>query len=265
MMQPRKLVFQLTPLLDLLLIVIFAQYLEVETTAHQERRTLDESRRQVASELQSSRLKTAILESRITELELEASVAEAQLEERDRLLVQRHQLGTIVQHLFRIPESVLSNLMRQKNLAGPGSSTSDQSQLQSLLKDLGNGTPERVVEHLLTFGEMRKRMDIWELYISSTGQFFLSAGGQQIEFRVETPAELRLRLYDTYKTLPETKSMVLILLSYGDVRFETIQTFVDGMPETIDRIRLDVGNRARIEYAVLGFRSHWLAGPHNHP
>ena len=44
------------------------------------------------------------------------------------------------------------------------------------------------------------------------------------------------------------------MVSYGDAQFGIRKAALDGVPAALERIRSDLGNRSRFEYAVLGFR-----------
>ncbi len=254
MIDSRKLTFQLTPLLDLLLIVIFAQYLDVETSTRKETVQLTASRELVSRELDAAVQQILSLKTKIDQLEAEVDVTRAQSAEGDRYRIQRDLIGEMVAEMFQIPETVLVQLLQRRSAAGPGPSANDSQQMQDLLKKLTTESPQRVVDHLLTFGEMRKRIDIWELYLSENGQLMLTAGDKRFDLRAETTEDIGVRLFEAYKSLPEPKSMVLILLTYGDVRFRPLKATLDGMPTAIERMRMDAGGRARFEYAVLGYR-----------
>lgn len=254
MLPPRKLTFQLIPLLDLLLIVVFAQYLEgrireerqAEATATQTAllsRQLDEALRQLLA-----------LREKMTALEARAQLADVQSAELDRLRVQRDMIGELISEMFRVPAGMLEQLVRQRSAAGPGPSRDDLQQLLARWQSLQNGPADRLVEHLLTFGEMRKRMDIWELYLQENGDCMFQVGNRRLTFRGETPEAFATRLFEAYKTLPEPKSLVLVLLSYGDAKFHLRKAAFDGLPVALERIRQDGGQHSRFDYAILGYR-----------
>ncbi|MDA0282836.1 MAG: hypothetical protein O3B86_05730, partial [Planctomycetota bacterium] len=113
--------------------------------------------------------------------------------------------------------------------------------------------PGESVRHLLTFEEMRKRCDIWEIYINDTGMAVFSGSGQTHTFRAETAQEFAAEIYERYKTLPQPKSLVIMLLSYGDVKASIYEAAIDGLPVVAERMRTDQSGRSRFEYAVLGF------------
>jgi|UniRef100_A0A7C4QTA2 hypothetical protein len=254
MLPPRKLTFQLIPLLDLLLIVVFAQYLEGRireerqaeaTAAHREslQRQLDEALRQLLA-----------LRETMAALEQRAQQADAQASELDRLRFQRDLIGEVVGEVFRVPEAMLEQVLRQRTAASPGPSADDVAQLKTRWQSLRHERADELVQHLLTFGEMRKRIDLWELHLRENGTCLLQAGSRRVTFRGETPEAFATRLFEAYKTLPEAKSMVLVLLTYGDAKFMLRKAVFDGLPVALERIRLDGGHHSRFEYAVLGYR-----------
>jgi hypothetical protein len=254
MIPSRRFTFQLIPLLDLLLIVVFAQYLEGRVQA--ERDAVDAAARQnvLSRELDEALRQLIALRERMQALQDQAQQAEAQSVELDRLRIQRDLIGDLVGEMFRLPADALDQLLQRRSAAGPGPSADDLAQLKSRLKALAGGSGEQVVEHLLTFGELRKRVDVWELYLQENGEFLLQAGPQRFAFRAETADGFATRLFEAYKTLPESKSMVLLLMSYGDARFKPLKAALDGLPTALLRIRQDAGGRSRCEYAVLGYR-----------
>uniref|UniRef100_A0A7C2K2E3 Uncharacterized protein n=1 Tax=Schlesneria paludicola TaxID=360056 RepID=A0A7C2K2E3_9PLAN len=254
MTRARKLTFQLTPLLDLLLIVIFAQYLDVRSTARRETIELEASRTLISAQLDEALRQLIALREKLAQMEQRVEVAETRSVEADRFLAQRDLIGELVTELFRLPEGTLAPLLQSRTASGPGPSASDLAQLQSRLKALGGGQSDRVVDHLLTFGEMRKRMDVWELYLQDNGSVVLTVGDKRLTFRAESADAFATRLFEAYKTLPEPKSLVLLLVSYGDAKFQSLKAMLDGLPQALDRIRTDAGDRSRLDYAVLGFR-----------
>ncbi|MBI1345126.1 hypothetical protein GC163_02440 [bacterium] len=255
MIPARRLTFQLTPLLDLLLIVIFAQYLDVETTTRKETLALSTTRDLLSAQLDQALAQIINLRERMQELQAEVDLSATRSQEAERYRVQRDLVGELVGEIFRIPQTQLDQLLQQRLSAGPGPSANDVTQLKNRLQSLSGNSPERVIEHLLTFGEMRKRIDLWELYLSDNGALQLVVGDKRFELRGETPEDIATRLFEAYKTLPESKGMVLILFSYGDAQFKRLKGTLDALPLAVERIRLDAGGRSRIEYAVQGFRA----------
>jgi len=255
MIPARRLTFQLTPLLDLFLIVIFAQYLDVETTTRRETVALSTTRDLLSAQLDQALSQIISLRERMQELQSEVDLSANHSQEAERYRVQRDLVGELVGELFRIPQPQLEQLLQQRVAAGPGPSANDVTQLKQRLQALSGNSPDKVIEHLLTFGEMRKRIDLWELYLADNGALHLTVGDKRFELRGDSPEDIATRLFEAYKTLPESKGMVLLLFSYGDAQFKRLKGTLDALPLAIERIRLDAGGRSRFEYAVQGYRA----------
>ena len=114
----KKLTFQLTPLLDLLLIVIFAQFMEVEQTTAKSEQTM-------SSRLAAVEQREADFEQRRQKMENELRTAarEALKREIDRreqryqelvasLNEQQEQTGQILGEFFNVPEETVNRLLR---------------------------------------------------------------------------------------------------------------------------------------------------------
>jgi septal ring factor EnvC (AmiA/AmiB activator) len=125
MFAKKKLTFQLTPLLDLLLIVIFAQYMEVQQTSARAEQEI--ARR--ADEQTAAALKAQMeAERRLAELQGQRQSLQGQLEdqladlseEMQDVLNQRKDLADFVARLFQIPKEVLERALAatEKDRAG---------------------------------------------------------------------------------------------------------------------------------------------------
>lgn len=254
MIPPRRLSFQLIPLLDLLLIVVFAQYLEGRIASEQQAHELTASRDLVAAQLDEALRQILALREQLNLLEEKAATADARGAELTRVVAQRDLIGEMVGEMFRVPQATLDQLLAQRAAGSPGPSPADVAELKRRLQALAGSRGDQIIDHLLTFGELRKRCDIWELYLQENGTHVLTVGDRRQQFRVESAEAFAGRLFDAYKTLPEPKSMVLILATYGDARFKSVKATLDGLPAALERIRSDAGGRSRFEYAVLGYR-----------
>lgn len=270
-MTSRRLTFQLTPLLDLLLIVIFAQFLDVrDTTTEREQTTstqlhsvqeqLARTQDQLASSISERKEAEAdreFLRQSLQELKQSATslaVERESLEESlKRATEQRDTIASLMSDLFDLPDETVNNLIRTRTPENVRLTPEQVERLRREFRLFARQKPGESVRHLLTFEEMRKRCDIWELYINDTGQTVFSGSGQTHTFRAETAAEFAGQFYERYKTLPQPKSLVIILLSYGDVKASVYEAAIDGLPIVAERMRADQSGRSRFEYAVLGF------------
>lgn len=265
MMKSRRTVLQLTPLLDLLLIVMFSQYMVIGSSAA--RHAAGEQERELAriAELDEARMTLLQLQQQLTlqqnELANRREHVEESADELQRLRAQQELIGQLLKQLFRVPDAVVDSLAKTGERDGPGLTPSDWDALRSRLKQLAENEGTSVVQHLLTFEELRKRADLWELHLQANGIASLNAGGLKHEFRVESAARFEQKLFEIYKSLPQVKGLVVVLVTYGDARFRDRQQMLDSLPRVLDRMREDNSGRARFEYAVLGYREQEPAKP----
>lgn len=252
-MNGRRLTFQLTPLIDLLLIVMFALYLDMQTRAEQQTRQDVQVRDELNVQLAETERQILELRAQLEAMSGRVELATQRASEADRFRSQRDMIGEMVAEMFRLPEGTVEKAL-QEATKGPGPSASDLTQMRQRWKSLARGQAPQVVEHLLTFGELKKRVDLWEVYLTDTGVLRATVGERRLERRAESAEDVATALFDFYKSLPESKGMVLVLVTYGDAKFKSLKATLDGLPLALERIRQDAGGRARFDYAVLGFR-----------
>ncbi len=270
-MTSRRLTFQLTPLLDLLLIVIFAQFLDVRDTTTEREQSTTTQLSAAQEELAGTQDQLAKILAEKTKAEadreflrkslqkLKESTASQEVEQKSleeslkRAHEQRDTIASLVSDLFDLPDETINELIRTRTPENVRLTPEQVKRLRNEFREFSKQKPGESVRHLLTFEEMRKRCDIWELYINDTGMTVFSGSGQTHTFRAETTEEFATELYERYKTLPQPKSLVIVLLSYGDVKASVYEAAVDGLPIVAERMRTDQSGRSRFEYAVLGF------------
>lgn len=270
-MTSRRLTFQLTPLLDLLLIVIFAQFLDVRETAtvHEQTTTTQVSAAEEQLAITQDRLAKTLAEKQqaeadreflrqsLQELKESASGLEVERKSLQESLKRAHQqrdtVANLITELFDLPDETVNELIKTRVPENVRLTPEQVQRLRNEFRSFSKQKPGESVRHLLTFEEMRKRCDIWEIYINDTGMTVLSGSGQSHTFRAETKQEFARELYESYKTLPQPKSLVIMLLSYGDVKASVYEAAIDGLPLVAERMRTDQSGRSRFEYAVLGF------------
>lgn len=282
MISRRRLTFQLTPLLDLLLIVIFAQFMDTqETTARIEKRAttkIQEAEQQRekfendsvvtrqklmrSSELRQQERRNAERARELAKIsEKTFRTAQQMLEKENRELseqlkgaqAQRDRVGELVQQLFQLPDQIVDPLLKSKADPDTEKTKADIERIKKQLQELAGARAEDVVKHFLTYDELTKRSDIWELYLTEKGVFRLKIGKVTTEFRADSTQEFVDRFYAIYKTVPQPKSLVIILFSYGDAKASVRFTATQGLPSIAERMRADSSGRTRFEYAVIGF------------
>ncbi|MEX0724863.1 MAG: hypothetical protein WEB58_09360 [Planctomycetaceae bacterium] len=255
MLTRRRIVLQLTPLLDLLLIVIFAQYLEVRQSAADQEETAAESQRlslQAQQELQHD----------ADELRAELAKSQGQLRFARE---QNHRLTELGLNQLQIPPQKMNEMMQElvARLADekpiPQIDPADDSE-SGLSGDADIDSAERqqrrLLQFLQTYVELRKRSDVWELYLADNGVVTLMAGDAEQTFRATDAESFAQRLFDAYKKLPQPKGLVVMLLSYGDTRADNRQLAVRGLELAARRMQEDRGDQTRFEFSVLGYQPH---------
>jgi F0F1-type ATP synthase membrane subunit b/b' len=247
----RKLTFQLASLLDLLLIVMFALYLEMQTVAQQQTEQVEAERTTAASDGEALRRQLAELQQELT------NWREKQRDSEHADQANREQLGTLIREVFRIPEATVQKIAQRRDRDDAGLTPAEITSLKKELQTLATSRGDQVVDHLLTFAEMKKRFDVWEVYLQENGALVVNAGSHQRRLQtgaVESPDQFSEELFRLYKSFPQTKSIVLILVSYGDSRLIHRHAVIKGLPLVTERMRADSNGVTRFEYAVLGYR-----------
>jgi hypothetical protein len=229
-LKTRRTVFQLTPLLDLLLIVIFAQYMDVrqagakqEQWFERESRALREEARQDA---EAERERRSEVEERLDALlaELAAMREERSFETqlKQDLLRQREVIGEFLADTLNLPEETVSRLLDETTVR----QNQDLEALRELVESLAKKSPNEAVRHVLSYNELLKRCDLWEFTIAwSPGEkvyvYRLEAGGKSREWRNNSILEIETDLVDYIRSLPQPKSIVIILggFTYEDIIF----------------------------------------------
>lgn len=244
-MHVRRLTLQLTPLLDLMLIVLFAQYMDIQIVAKQEAD-------RIASEQQSTTEENEALRKQVEEWESQQRNFDRS-EQRER-----EKLGQLIRELFRVPESLLMKIIqpRSKNEAG-GLSPADIADLKTKFQQLASSTGEQIVDHLLTFNEMRKQFDIWEIYMTEDGELLITVGPDRQVVKtkpIESPEAFVDAVLQVRKRFPPSKDTVLILCRYGDCRLLHKLSMIRGLPAIAERLRTDGQGKTVFEYAVFGYR-----------
>src|SRR5690606_36274726 len=263
----RRLHMQLTPLLDLLLIVIFAQYLDVaerEATTVDEARQAIEQRDTIAGQLsrlqvdhQQARDRLAQLQALASQLQSQnaelSQQAEQTAEDLQRAIAQQQLFGDLVSELFDVPQETVNAALTPPGADAPASREQVEL-LEQRFRELSLQNAGRMIRYLLSFEEMRKRTDLWELHIDQTGWISLHAAGRTEGVRARTSEEFSEKLDAIYKSLPQPERLVVIMVSWGDARADVREACLRALPGVTERMQLNSGGFIRFEYAILGFQ-----------
>lgn len=264
----RKVTVHLTPLLDLTLIVFFAQYLETR----QQQADAASQVSSVEEDLGRAAADATLLRSRNAELQFELERAQAannllvgeltgreegraQLEaDLDAALARQRVLGDLMQELFAIPQEEIEAILDPTRDPPLSRSPEELERLRVRFREMAEQDPAGMIRHLLTYEEIRKRCDVWNLTIDAAGVATLDAGSRSFRIRV-VPDQFENEFFQRYKSLPQTKGLVILLLTYErGAQRQYVQEVRQALPRLIDRMREDSGNRTRFEYADLGVR-----------
>ncbi|HTI52200.1 MAG TPA: hypothetical protein VL475_14655, partial [Planctomycetaceae bacterium] len=129
----------------------------------------------------------------------------------------------------------------------------EAERIRKTLKMLAANRTSEAVRHILTLAELEKRCDIWQVHIRDDGVFDFKADDRRGRFRADTSERFASELFKQYKGLPQPKSLVLILLSWGDAELKSRAAATGGLEIAADRMRTDSDRRSRFEYAILGY------------
>lgn len=262
-MKPRRrMTFQLTPLLDLLLIVIFAQYMEVQQTAESAQSDLQQQKQQLVQQFNDGK---AELERQRMELQQRVSKQSASLTETreqyskqfESIISQHHQAGQTLAEALNLPGTVMEEILQLRT----DENRTDASNLEKAAERLKKLLPERgqeLLQFILRYDEMQKHVSVWELHIQDNGQAVFSDGEQNQIVSFGTQEEFVSRAFQSSKSFTEPKPLVIILLTYGDTQAGQLNRAVNGMPELMEQLRRDAGNTRWFDFSLMGFRP---AGP----
>ena len=229
--------FQLAPLVDLLLIIVFAQFLEVRTTVRDE--TLALQRRIVVADQQAQRSRSEVISSR-----------QQREVERERTM---KAIRTIT-GIFDVSNQQVHEFATDSD----ADVVSDLRRVADRARVLSAESPETVIRFLIGHQELLKRAEIWNLHVGGDRKATLLVADQRIQFGLERQGqdarveEFEDALFAAYKQLPQPKELVIILASYApDSVAGVYQPMIDGTPGAIERMRAD-DPTVRFEYTVLG-------------
>ena len=244
--QSRRTVLQLTPLLDLLLIVIFAQYLDVgERDRIREAEVRDSREAAAASADQAVR---AIARAEAAEQDRRAALDQAAAAQSAAAASRRTQEDTLaaVARLFDLPPEQRRRLFAPDGLFADVSAGPVRERLAELLA----AKPDAVQLHLRTHEELRRLADVWRLHLDDDGVVHLLADGRETALR-PSARNFVGEVYAWSKDQPEAKSLLLVLFSYGDDTLELDTRVVRAqLPRLIELLRQDT--ESKVDFAEIG-------------
>ncbi len=259
MLPKRRLALQLTPLLDLLLIVMFSQYIENRHRSVAAQETLAAREKEMDMRLAAE---DARMEQRRLALEKDVADQKASLSELARtydekfrsIINQHHQIGSILAESLNLPGNVVTEVLKLRT----SGSSDDAKRLQAAaerLQKLMQARGEEIFRFMLQVDEMQKHVTIWEIHVQENGQAFITDSQQSFVTDFSSDAELAARLFESSKSFSEPKSLIVVLLSWNDAQAVARRRATDAMPLLMEQLRRDAGGTRWYDFSIIGYRA----------
>lgn len=259
MLNRRRLTLQLTPLLDLLLIVMFSQYIEnrhrtlaAREDIAEQRKSLESERTQLQERLSQEK---AALEVEITEQRRTVDALRQVYDERFRSIVdQHHQIGSLIAESLNLPGAVLAEVLKLRT-AGSSDDAVRLTAATERLRELMTARGEDVFRFLVKVDEMQKHVSVWEIHVQGNGQALISDGEQTFSADFSTEADFSGRLFESSKAFAESKPLVIVLLTWGDAQAGSRQTATNAMTAFMEQLRRDAAGIRWYDFSIVGYRA----------
>ena len=258
MMLKRRLALQLTPLLDLLLILMFSQYIENRhrSVAVHDALTTREQALEVRKTEQDAAYKTRRQELLKEVADQKADLAELgkTYDERFRSIInQHHQIGSILAESLNLPGNAMAEVLKLRTSGSP--EAADQLQgaterLQKLMQSRG----EEIFRFMLQVDEMQKHVTIWEIHIQQNGQAMITDGQQSFLSDFSSETDLASRLFEFSKSFSEPKTLIVTLLTWDDAQAAARRRATDAMPLLMEQLRKDAAGTRWYDFSIIGYR-----------
>lgn len=261
LLRPQAIRFQLASLMDLLLIIVFAQFLDFRSTEVDARvetqRTIAEAETRVAAKLQE---RTDQLNQTREQLIRDNQQLRLRTEQASLIAAEAQQRQALTEELLKKWLQIDPNLVDQD--ASPAESADAVERAETTAKTIVNADGSTVLRFLVGYDELLKRAEVWTVHVSDRGDIELQAGRdteQAFSFRLESRSQLERtdefvrQFRAAYSQVPQPKGLVIVLVSYSPRAVAgNYQPMLDGMPDVIEWLAKDSGGRSRFEYAVIG-------------
>lgn len=261
LLHSRSIRFQLTSLMDLLLIIVFAQYLEFH-------RSSDAARVRTEQEILRTRqsLETQFVQQ-TQELE---QLREELVGDNQRLRQQTNAAVVMTQEALRrqkLTEALMRKLLQlDADLIdaelSPQESVDALRQTRATAEAIRNADGATLLRFLAGYDELLKRAEVWTIHVSDRGDTEINSGGapgKSQSFRLEEVSQVSRtdefvqQVRAAYSQMPQPKGLVVILVSFSPKAIAgNYQVVLDGMPQVIEWLGKDTGGRTRFEYSVIG-------------
>lgn len=247
----RRLTFQLTPLLDLLLIVIFAQYMEVQQAAQSGEQQVQDH--QAALELQFQQRRQDLESAHATTMRSLQATEHRYAEQLQSIVDQHRQVGATLADTFDLPKRLMEEAL-QLETAGQTGDAERMEQAAERLQKILQSRDSELLQFVVRYDEMQKHVSVWELHLLDNGQALFTDGKQTQRLDFASANEFSARCLEASKAFEEPRPLTLILMTYGDTQAGVRRNAVDGLPSLVQRLREDAGGTRWFDYSLMGFR-----------
>ena len=276
MKRRRLIILQLTSLLDLLLMVIFAQYIGLQEASRLLVRNEQAKRRQAEQAQADTEVARGEAFDKLRELASALSISEqrrgdqsAKLQEltTENLLL-REKAGVIeqieqarrkaAQDLQAVGELARDSLdvnAEAVRLALADVPADDLARLLAELRQLKDKGPTEIIQYLREAAELRKRADIWEVHVAADDSIRVRVKDRVVAeaIFVTSQDDFLKQVLPLLRRQEEPKSLVILLVSWSDARLDTRSHVLAGVGQIVQVLDAQWKKAKRIETAVMGF------------
>ncbi|OPZ13487.1 MAG: hypothetical protein BWZ10_02010 [candidate division BRC1 bacterium ADurb.BinA364] len=272
MKPPRRIFLQLTPLLDLMMIIMFAQAIQMNQTAgreishanrtaereialaaqaRDEARALSEHAQRLADalevrlEAQARSNERLIQENERLRDELELARLEKQ-EVESQIRGQIGRVGALASQMLGISEQSLDSMLEMIDLE-------DAKSLRNEFEELQAKSAAEIIRHLRKMDVLQKKCDIWEAHIAGDNTLRFTVRGEIAaeNLFVASAADIQAKLMELLP-LEEPKSLVLVIFSYaGEAARKTRRDAQAGLQSLCNTLYNAYDRRKRFEFAPI--------------
>lgn len=276
MKRRRRIILQLTSLLDLLLMVIFAQYIGLQEASrllvsHEQakRRQAEQARadtelargeafdklREIASALSVSEQRSRDQAKKLQELKAENLLLREKAGAVEEIEQARRKAAADLQIVSELARDSLDVNAEAIRLALADVPPDDLARLLSELRQLKDKGPGEIIQYLREAAEFRKRADIWELHVAADDSIRLRVKDRLLAeaLFVTSQDDFLKQVLPLLRRQEEPKSLVIILVSWSDARLDTRSHVLAGLTQIVQILDAQWKKAKRIETAVMGF------------
>lgn len=223
MIPRRRLTLQLTPLLDLMLIVMFSQHLAFRQHTATEQQALEQRRLALLGELQTQQ-----------------EQLDSQRESLNRQYLESAQL--------------LNTLLSPTQNAQLARQLADFDDVRKTLEQHTSVSPDGAARFLTRASAMQKHVTILEVHLLDSGRAELRCDNLTESTDFTSPQEFADRLFQASKRFPAPHSLTIVLLSWGDTQLGPRQSAIAGLPLLLEQLRRDAAGIRWYDFSITGYR-----------